>query len=612
MKLLSGNEAIALGAHEAGVRVATGYPGTPSTEILQNIARHYPEIYAEWAPNEKVALEVGIGASLGGARTLVAMKHVGVNVAADPLVTLAYTGVGAGLVLLSADDPGMHSSQNEQDNRFYARLAQVPLLEPADSQEAKEFVCIALDISETFDIPVLLRTTTRVAHSKSLVEEGKPVEPGHRSYRKDYLKYLMVPANARNRHRLLEERREKLRKYAEKTPLNRVEIGDRRIGIITSGISYYYVKEAFPWVSVLKLGMSYPFPFRLIRAFAIQVRELYVIEELEPFLEEQVAARGIRVKGKGLIPRTGELSPDLVRHSLLESPSFARVAREYGITVASPRGESIDYVPGSLTDKLDNKEAGLPAHPAPLPARPPVLCPGCPHRGLFYVLRKLKLNVMGDIGCYTLGGLPPLAAMDTCICMGAGIGMAHGMAKADPGSAEKTVAVIGDSTFVHSGITGLIDIVYNRGVSTVIIADNRTTAMTGHQDHPGTGLTLRRERAKPLDFARLARAIGVPHVFKVDPYNLAATRRAILKAVKTPEPVLVISSRPCILLNPVAPNPVSTNPEACRGCKLCLQLGCPALSYRNRPEIDPFLCVNCGLCSQVCRKGAIGKEGAPL
>lgn len=611
MKLLSGNEAIARGAYEAGVRVAAAYPGTPSTEILQNIARHYPGIYAEWAPNEKVALEVGIGVSLGGARVLVAMKHVGVNVAADPLVTLSYTGVNAGLVLISADDPGMHSSQNEQDNRYYARLAEAPLLEPADSQEAKDFVRFALELSETYDTPVILRTTTRVAHSKSLVKEGEPAEPVNKPYDKSFAKYVMVPANARNRHRLFEERREKLRQVAEHTPLNRIEEGDGRIGIITSGIAYYYVKEAFPWASVLKLGMSYPLPVELVRAFARQVEHLFVVEELEPFLEEQVAALYIPVRGKTLIPRTGELSPADIHRALMQDPYLAGVAREYDNAPASPPGaqEEISFLPGSPPDPAkEDLVTGAPQH-APLPARPPVLCPGCPHRGLFYVLKKLRLRVMGDIGCYTLGGLPPLSAMDSCICMGAGVGMAHGMAKADPDSAAKTVAVIGDSTFIHSGITGLIDIVYNQGASVVIIADNRTTAMTGHQDHPGTGKTLRREPTKALNLTKLARAVGVPHVFVVDPFNLAGTRKTLLKALKTPEPVVVISSRPCVLLGPVTPAPVPLNPELCRGCKLCLQLGCPALSFRDRAEINPYLCVGCGLCAQVCRKGAIGKEG---
>ncbi|MEW6182683.1 MAG: indolepyruvate ferredoxin oxidoreductase subunit alpha [Bacillota bacterium] len=592
MRLLSGNEAIARGAYEAGVGVAAAYPGTPSTEILQNIARHYPAIYAEWAPNEKVAIEVGIGASLGGARVLVAMKHVGVNVAADPLVTLSYTGVNAGLVLISADDPGMHSSQNEQDNRYYARLAETPLIEPADSQEAKDFVRFALELSETYDVPVILRTTTRVAHSKSLVQESEPVDLVKKPYEKDFTKYVMVPANARVRHSLFDERRERLRQVAERTPLNRIEKGDGRIGIITSGIAYYYVKEAFPWASVLKLGMSQPLPSELIRAFARQVERLFVVEELEPFLEEQVAALRLSVRGKELIPRTGELSPAVIRRFLMQDPYLAEAAREHDPQAPAGAQEEISSLPH-----------------APLPARPPVLCPGCPHRGLFYVLKKLGLRVMGDIGCYTLGSLPPLSAMDTCICMGAGVGMVHGMAKADPDSAVKTVAVIGDSTFIHSGITGLIDIVYNQGASVVIIADNRTTAMTGHQDHPGTGKTLRREPVKALNLAKLARAAGVPHVFTVDPFDLAATKRTLQKALRIPEPVVVISSRPCILLSPVTPAPVPVNPELCRGCKLCLQIGCPALSYRDRVIINPHLCVGCGLCAQVCRKGAIGKEG---
>ncbi|MGQ9513142.1 indolepyruvate ferredoxin oxidoreductase subunit alpha [Thermodesulfitimonas sp.] len=585
MKLLSGNEAIARGAYEAGVRVAVAYPGTPSTEILENIARHYPDIYAEWAPNEKVALEVAIGASLGGARALVAMKHVGVNVAADPLLTLAYTGVNAGLVLVSADDPGMHSSQNEQDNRFYARFAQIPLLEPADSQEAKDFVRIAFEVSEAFDTPVILRTTTRVAHSKSLVREEDPPIPPLKPYQKDFVKYVMVPANARRRHATVEERREKLRQFAANTPINRIESGDPRVGIITSGIAYCYVKEAFPWASVLKLGLSYPLPLTLVRTFAARVENLYVVEELEPFFEEEIAAAGILIRGKALLPRTGELSPALVAQALWQDAAFATVAREYS---APP----------------------VPAAPAPsLPLRPPVLCPGCPHRGLFYVLKSLKLNVMGDIGCYTLGSLPPLSAMDTCICMGASIGMAHGMSKAAPETAARTVAVIGDSTFIHSGITGLINIVYNKGVSTVIIADNQTTAMTGHQDHPGTGQTARGEPTKALDFVKLARALGVTRVKVVDPLDLTATKKALQRALKAPAPAVVVASRPCILLSRPAPAPIPVRPDVCRGCKRCLQLGCPALSLpKGQVVVNPHLCVGCGLCAQVCRYGAIGKE----
>lgn len=586
MKLLTGNEAIARGAYEAGVRVAAAYPGTPSTEIVENIACHYPEIYTEWAPNEKVALEVGIGASLAGRRALVAMKHVGVNVAADPLITAAYTGVNAGLVLISADDPGMHSSQNEQDNRFYARFAQVPLLEPADSQEAKDFIRIALEVSEAYDLPAIVRMTTRVAHSKSLVREAQPAVVPERAYEKNFTKYVMVPANARNRRHALQERMEKLREFTEKTPLNRIEDGDRRVGIVCSGICYWYVKEVFPWAPVLKLGMSYPFPVKLVKEFAAKVENLFVVEELEPFLEEQMAAAGIAVRGKDLIPRTGELTPALILHALMQDQTFAKVARGYG----------------RLPPVWPEEEASL-------PLRPPVLCPGCPHRGLFYVLKKLRLNVMGDIGCYTLGGLPPLTAMDTCICMGAGIGMAHGMAKADPETGRKTVAVIGDSTFVHSGITGLIDIVYNRGITTVIIADNRTTAMTGHQDHPGTGKTARQEPTKAVDFAKLARALGITRVTVVDPCDLTGTRKAIQRAVKSSAPAVIVARRPCVLLTRPTLNPPKINPDACNGCTLCLGLGCPALSLKNGCiAINPYLCVGCGLCAQVCRRGAIAKE----
>ncbi|RDV84328.1 indolepyruvate ferredoxin oxidoreductase subunit alpha [Ammonifex thiophilus] len=585
MKLLSGNEAIARGAYEAGVKVALAYPGTPSTEILENIIRHYPEIYAEWAANEKVAVEVGIGACLAGARTLVAMKHVGVNVAADPLLTLTYTGVNAGFVLVSADDPGMHSSQNEQDNRFYARFAQVPLLEPADSQEAKDFVKAAFEISEAFDTPVLLRTTTRVSHSKSLVQEGEPVTPPPRKYRKDFAKYAVLPAHARVLHEKVERRREELRAYAESSPLNRIEWGDRRIGFITSGIAYQYVKELFPWASVLKLGLSYPLPLKLVRQFAREVQRVIVVEELEPFLEEQILAAGIRVQGKDLVPRTGELSPARLAWGLSRDEDLARLAEEYGTVFNFPPDEE------------------------KLPVRPPVLCPGCPHRGVFYVLKKMKLVVTGDIGCYTLGGLPPLGAMDTCICMGASIGMAHGLVKADPELSGRTVAVIGDSTFFHTGLPALANLVYNRGAAAVIVLDNRTTAMTGHQDHPGTGRTARGEETVALDAAEVARALGAEYVEVVDPYDLQAVRRAVEQALRSSSPAVVVARRPCVLLTRPSPRPLPYREEVCRGCGLCLELGCPALALKDRKErkiaVDPLLCVGCGLCAQVCPFGAL-------
>lgn len=459
--LLSGNEAIARAAYEAGVTVATAYPGTPSTEILENVAQ-YKEIYSEWAPNEKVALEVGIGASIAGARVLVAMKHVGVNVAADPLFTFAYTGVNGGLVLISADDPGMHSSQNEQDNRYYAKFSKIPMLEPSDSQEAKDMVKMAFALSESFDTPVMLRITTRIAHSQTLVELEEREEVGVKEYVKNPLKYVMIPAYGRMRHVVVEERRQKLEQETEKVTVNRIEWNSEDIGVITSGINYHYVKEVLPQVSVLKLGMTNPLPKELISQFVSRVDKAYVVEDLEPFMEEQIKSWGLEVIGKETFPRTGELSPALI---------------EAGITGQSAASEAAATAAQEI------------------PKRPPVLCAGCPHRGVYYIINKLKLKVTGDIGCYTLGALPPLEAMDSCICMGASIGTALGMEKARGREFSKDlVAVIGDSTFMHSGITGLVDVVYNKGTTTTLILDNRTTAMTGHQDNPATGYTLKKRR----------------------------------------------------------------------------------------------------------------------
>jgi len=579
-KLLSGNEAIARGAYEAGVRVAAAYPGTPSTEILENIV-NYPEIYAEWSPNEKVALEVGIGASIAGARVLVAMKHVGVNVAADPLMTVAYTGVNGGLVLVSADDPGMHSSQNEQDNRFFAKFAQIPLLEPSDSQEAKDMLKIAYTISEKFDTPVLLRTTTRVAHSKSLVELENREEVTLKDYEKNAKKYVMLPAFARLRHPLVEERREKLRQYNESSQLNRVEKGSRKIGVITSGVAYQYVKEALPEASVLKLGMTYPLPKKLISEFVKSVETCYVIEELEPFLEEQLKAWGLKVIGKEVFSRIGELSPEIIAQKL---------GRQAQAEVAA----------GGTTEAI--------------PVRPPVLCPGCPHRAVFYTLKKLDLIVTGDIGCYTLGATSPLTSMDTCICMGASIGMAHGMEKARGKEfAKRVVAVIGDSTFIHSGITGLVNMVYNSGVSTVLILDNGTTAMTGHQDHPGTGVTLGKKQVRSVDFVALVKALGVERVQTVDPYDLKAVEKAIQTEVEAEEPSVIIFKRPCVLLKGKEPKGCAwVDTEICLNCTECSKLGCLSLVYKREgytPDVNTTLCNGCGLCAKACRYGAILKEG---
>ena len=571
-KLMSGNEAIAHGAYEAGVTVGTAYPGTPSTEILEHIS-HFPELRADWAPNEKVALEVGLGASLAGARVLVAMKHVGVNVAADPLMTLSYTGIGGGLLLISADDPGMHSSQNEQDNRHYARLAKIPLLEPADSQEAKDFVIAGLELSERFDTPVLLRTTTRISHSRSLVETGMRKEIERGRFQKNPAKYVMIPGYARRRRPLVERRLAALRREAESSPLNRIEGGGSARGIICSGITYQYVKEALPESRILKLGFSYPLPEKLIRDFAASVAEIIIVEELDPFLEEQIRALqvGVPVTGKQLFPAVGELNVKLVRR-------------------------------GAGGDSVAPDE---PSRPEDLPARPPLLCPGCPHRGTFHVLRKLKVTVPGDIGCYTLGALPPLEALDTCICMGSGIGIAVGMERADPAAATNMVAVIGDSTFFHSGITPLIDLVYSGSKATVLILDNRTTAMTGHQDHPGTGVTLQGVERPPIDIEALCRAVGVRRVFTADPLQPRELEALIKQELAAGEPSVIIARRPCALLQRSSP-PLRVDAGKCRDCGLCLDLGCPALSRcPTGMVIDPLLCSGCGLCARICRHEAI-------
>ncbi len=585
-ELLTGNEAIARGAYESGVTVAAAYPGTPSTEILENLVR-YPGVYAQWSPNEKVAMEVGVGAAIGGARVLVAMKHVGVNVAADPLFTLAYTGVNGGLVLVSADDPGMHSSQNEQDNRNYARFAKVPLLEPSNSQECKDMVGVALELSEQFDTPVILRTTTRVAHSQSMVELGERQEGQAKPYVKNPQKYVMVPAHARGRHLVVEERRKRLHDYVETSPLNRVDWEDRRIGIITGGIVYEYVKEVVPGASVLKLGITFPLPERLIREFAAQVEELYVIEELEPFLEEQIRLMGIEVTGKKLFPRVGEISQRVIAEKILS------------VTAHKDLINDAVLAEGVETDK-----------DVRIPVRPPVMCPGCPHRGVFYILSQLKMTVMGDIGCYTLGALPPLEAMDTCICMGASVGSALGMEKAHPEMHGKVVAVIGDSTFLHSGITGLLDIAYNKGATTTIILDNRTTAMTGHQDHPATGRTLRKEPTNPVDLAGLARALGINRVVVVDPFDLDNLKNVIQDEAAADEPSVIIAQRPCALLVKEKGLPYVVEAGTCINCKKCMKLGCPALTAGVETVIvNTTLCTGCGLCSQLCPTGALKKEG---
>ncbi len=575
-KLLLGNEAIARGVYEAGATVASAYPGTPSTEITENLAT-YDDIYSEWAPNEKVALEVAIGASIGGARTVCAMKHVGLNVAADPLFTVSYTGVNGGLVIFVADDPGMHSSQNEQDTRMIARGAKVPVLEPSDSSECKNFTKEAFQISEDFDTPVIVRLTTRVSHSQGLVDLGEKESYELKPYVKNIAKYVMMPGMAKKRHPLVEERMIKLSEFAETSPLNRVEWGDKKVGIITSGISYEYAKEAFGGVSYLKLGMVHPLPEKLIRDFAKEVETLYVIEELDPVIENECLKMGIRVIGKSRLPLEGEYSASLLREKLL----------------------------GQKAEKSNNITAEA-------PARPPVLCAGCPHRGTFYVLKKLKLNVSGDIGCYTLGAQAPLESVDTTVCMGASVGVAHGMEKArGKEMARKTVAVIGDSTFIHSGITGLIDIVYNKGTSTVIILDNSITGMTGHQDNPTTGFTIKKEPTRQVDLVKLCQAVGIDRVRVCDPYNLEEFERIVKEETAVDEPSVIIAQRPCALLKNVKHYPpLSINRDKCTKCRMCMRLGCPAIVDRgNHIEINSTLCVGCDLCTKVCRFGAIEKAG---
>ena len=569
-KLLLGDFAVARGAWEAGVSVAAAYPGTPSTEITEELAR-YDDVYSEWSPNEKVALEVGIGASIRGVRAIVSMKHVGLNVACDPLFTASYTGVNGGLVIAVADDPSVFSSQNEQDTRLTAVSAQVPVLEPSDSMEAKEFAKLAFELSERYDTPIILRLTTRVAHSQSLVELGERVVPAAKPYERNIAKYVMMPANARVKHTVVEERMQKMSQDANALPINRIEEGSKDLGIICSGGVYEYVKEALPEASVLKLGMVYPLPYDLIKKFAGSVKRCIVAEELAPHIETLVKAQGIAVEGKNIFPRCGEFSANLIRRCVLGQQSAAERAN--------------------------------------VPARPPVLCAGCPHRGVFYVLSKLKLNVLGDIGCYTLGAVPPLGSMDAVVCMGASIGMAIGFDKADPEAHKHSVAVIGDSTFIHSGITGLIDAVYNKAKITVIILDNRTTGMTGHQNHPATGKTIKNEPTHELDLAEVCRAVGVPNVRTVDPADLAATEAAVREEVAKDEVSVIIAKRPCALLTKRLYNGFKVN-ENCKKCKACLKLGCPAIvNGENGITIDVSLCTECGLCKSVCKFGAIEPIG---
>ncbi len=589
-KLLSGNEAIARGAYESGILLASAYPGTPSTEILENMVQ-YDDITSEWAPNEKVALDVAVGGAYAGARSMAVMKHVGLNVAADSFFYASMTGAEAGLLLVCADDPAMHSSQNEQDNRRYCKFARVPCLEPSDSQEAKEYVVTALEISETFDTPVMLRITTRIAHSHTLVELNKRSAAEREQtpqYQVDRTKYVMVPGNARKRHPVIEERVEQLAVFAETFTENRVEMGDTSLGIVTNGIAYQYVKEVFPNVSVLKLGLTYPLPPNLIQEFAAQVEQLVVIEELDPFIEEEIRLMGIPVVGKSIFPILGELSPATVRQAAIQG----------GLLPAT---------------EAENPPKEITAMP-PLPLRPPLLCPGCPHRGVFTITNKLKLVVNGDIGCYTLGFLPPLSGLHTCGCMGASIGVAHGVSKV--GIQQKNVAIIGDSTFFHTGMPALLNVAYNQSDTVTIILDNRTTAMTGHQENPATGKALSGEETFRVDFEAMCRSMGIDHTYVVDPYDLKETEKAIRAALDVPGPAVVIAERACALL-PEARREwlaLEVDPEPCNGCGLCFMVGCPAIvqseeqdakTGRNLAVIDPLLCTGCNICAQVCNRNAI-------
>lgn len=571
-ELYLGNEAVARGLYEAGVRVISSYPGTPSTEITEAAAA-YDEMYCEWAPNEKVAVEVAAGAAIGGARSFCGMKHVGLNVAADPVFTMSYIGVNAGMVIGVADDPGMHSSQNEQDSRNYAQAAKLPMLEPADSEECRDFTVMAYQLSEQFDTPVILRLTTRIAHSRSLVEPHARTEMPVKPYEKNPAKNVMLPAFARPRHVFVEQRTERLRALAEKSDLNRVEDHGAKVGVITAGTAYQYAKEALgDTVNYLKLGMVFPLPVEKIKTFAKGLDKVYVIEELDDYIETHCRKIGVEVIGKSLFPKCGEYSQKLVRALIC------------GEEAASE----------SLT--LD------------IPVRPPVMCSGCPHRGLFYALKKEKVYVSGDIGCYTLGASAPLHAMDACICMGASISALHGYNKARGAQAEShSVAVIGDSTFMHTGINSLVDIAYNRSNSVVIILDNSITGMTGHQENPTTGYTLKGEPTASVDLEALCRAVGIGNVQVVDPYDLKATTGALKAALKAEEPAVIISRRPCVLLKYVESQPaLHIAAEKCIGCKACMGIGCPAISFRNKKAvIDATQCVGCGVCEGLCPTGAI-------
>ena len=571
-KLLIGNQAVAEGLHDGGLGVVSSYPGTPSTEITEFLSK-FDDIHSEWAPNEKVACEVAFGSSLAGARSACAMKHVGLNVAADPLFTLSYTGVNGGMVICVADDPAMHSSQNEQDSRHYAMASKVPMLEPADSMEAYTYAKNAFELSEKFDTPVLLRICTRIAHSQSIVETGEKVPAVLKEYEKNPAKYIMMPGNAIKRHPFVEERTQALQEFAENCEYNTVEMNSDEIGVITSGCSYQYVKEALgDSVSVLKIGMSYPLPVKLIKDFASKVKTLYVIEELDPFIENHVKSLGINVIGKEKFSILGEFSQ-------------ATIAKAFNKEL--PESVSADSV---------------------IPNRPPMMCAGCPHRGLFYTLAKNKITALGDIGCYTLGAVPPLNALDSTLCMGASISGLHGFNLARGTEAEKkSVAVIGDSTFMHSGMTGLVNVAYNATNSTVIILDNSITGMTGHQQNPTTGYNIKGDPASKVDLETLCKALGINRVKVVDPYDLKACNDVLKEELAVEEPSVIISRRPCVLLKSVKHEaPLKVDADKCKSCKRCMTLGCPAISMKDgKAKIDATLCVGCGVCKQLCAFDAI-------
>ncbi len=571
-----GNEAIARGAYEAGVKVSAAYPGTPSTEISENIVK-YDEIYAEWSPNEKVAMEVAIGASISGVRAMASMKHVGVNVASDPLYTISYGGVNGGLVLVAADDPGLYSSQNEQDTRCVARAAMVPVLEPSDSQEAKDFVKFAYEISEKYDTPVIVRTTTRLAHSQGTVTLEERVEPEDKPYERNPAKFVMMPGNAIGRHLYVEKRMKAMAEDSSNFKINKVEYNDTSIGFITSGIPYQYVKEACPNASVLKLGMVHPLPKKLIEEFASKVDKLYIFEELEPVIEEQVKSWGIKASGKDIFTVQGEYSANMIREKI-------------------------------LNEKVDSKE------PAQVPARPPILCPGCPHRSVYSVLNKLKIHAAGDIGCYTLGAVPPLNVIDTTVCMGASISTLHGMEKAKGKEYIKNwVAVIGDSTFLHTGVNSLMNMVYNQATGTVLILDNSTTGMTGHQDHAATGKTLKGEIVPAINIYELCKAMGIEHVVEVNAFDITELEKIVKEEVARDAVSVIITKSPCVLLKGnVFPYKCKPVEEKCKKCGACLKPGCPALT--KKPDgsiaIDDTMCNGCGLCEQMCKFDAIERVQA--